>query len=160
MDYDRAVMNGPWMIGPNYLTVRMWDKDFDPYNHEVASTVVWARLLEIPIQYFHQDVVMKIGRRIGISIRIDEATRTVARSDYARVCVQVDLTKPLLSKFSINGKKYFVQYEGLEKICLNCGTYSERGRVPALRCMSQWKRRKWTRRWSLRKSNLKKYTGN
>ncbi|CAL1383338.1 unnamed protein product [Linum trigynum] len=127
MDYDREVMNGPWMIGPNYLTVHMWDKDFDPYNHEVASTVAWARLLEIPIQYFHQDAVMKIGRRIGIPIRIDEATRTVARSDYARVCVQVDLTKPLLSKFSINGKKYFVQYEGLEKICLNCGTYSERG---------------------------------
>ncbi|CAL1359605.1 unnamed protein product [Linum trigynum] len=127
LDYDRAVTNGPWMIGQNYLSVHMWDSDFDPYNHEVSSTLIWARLLEIPIQYFHEDVVMRIGRRIGRPIRIDEATRTAARSDYARVCVQVDLTKPLLSKFSIKGKRYFIQYEGLEKICLNCGTYAERG---------------------------------
>ncbi|CAL1354351.1 unnamed protein product [Linum trigynum] len=50
LDYDRAVMNGPWMIGPNYLSVHLWDKDFDPYNHEVSSMLVWARLLDIPIQ--------------------------------------------------------------------------------------------------------------
>ncbi|CAI0560738.1 unnamed protein product [Linum tenue] len=127
LDYERAVTNGPWMIGPNYLTVHMWERDFDPYNHEVSSTLVWGRLLDIPVHYFHREAVMKIFRRIGKPLRIDEATRTVARSDYARVCVQVDLTKPLLSKFSINGKKYFIQYEGLEKICLNCGTYAERG---------------------------------
>ncbi|CAL1410373.1 unnamed protein product [Linum trigynum] len=126
MDYDRAVTNGPWMIGPNYLSVHMWDKNFDPYNHEISSTLVWARLLDILIHYFHQEAMMKIGRRIGRPIRIDEATRTAARSDYARVCVQVDLTRPLLSKFSIRGKKYFIQYEGLENICLNCGTYAEK----------------------------------
>ncbi|CAI0376389.1 unnamed protein product [Linum tenue] len=127
LDYDRAITNGPWMIGQNYLSVHMWDRDFDLYNHEISSTLVWARLLDIPIQYFHEDAVMRIGCRIGKPVRIDEATRTAARSDYARVCVQVDLTKPLLSKFSIKGKRYFIQYEGLEKICLKCGTYTERG---------------------------------
>ncbi|CAI0540742.1 unnamed protein product, partial [Linum tenue] len=65
--------------------------------------------------------------KIGKPIRIDEATRTATRSDYARVCVQVDLTKPLLSQFSFNGETYYIQYEGLEKICLHCGTYSEKG---------------------------------
>ncbi|CAL1396935.1 unnamed protein product [Linum trigynum] len=130
LDYERAITGGPWMIGQSYLTVHMWDKYFDPYDHEISSTVVWARLLELPIQYFHQEAMMKIGRRMGKPIRIDAATRTKARSDYARVCVQVDLTKPLLSQFTINGKKYFIQYEGLDKICLNCGTYSELGACP------------------------------
>ncbi|CAL1397396.1 unnamed protein product [Linum trigynum] len=130
LDYERAITGGPWMIGPSYLTVHMWDKYFDPYEHEISSTVVWARLLDLPIHYFHHEAVMKIGRRMGKPIRIDAATRTKARSDYARVCVQVDLTKPLLSQFTINGKKYFIQYEGLEKICLSCGTYSEHGACP------------------------------
>ncbi|CAI0382882.1 unnamed protein product [Linum tenue] len=118
------------MIGPSYLTVHMWDKHFNPYEHEISSTVVWARLLDLPIHYFHQEAVMKIGRRMGKPIRIDAATRTKARSDYARVCVQVDLTKPLLSQFTIYGKKYFIQYEGLDKICLSCGTYTEIGACP------------------------------
>ncbi|CAL1375007.1 unnamed protein product [Linum trigynum] len=71
---------------------------------------------------------MRIGERIGKPLRVDHATSSGARSDYARVCVQVDITKPLLSQFTIHGKTYFVQYEGLEKICLKCGTYFERAR--------------------------------
>ncbi|CAL1355059.1 unnamed protein product [Linum trigynum] len=128
VDYDRAVTGGPWMVGDNYLTVHPWTDDFDPYNHEISSTLVWTRLLEMSIQYFHPVAVMKIGQRIGKPIRVDHATSIGARSDYARVCVQVDITKPLLSQFTIHGKKYFIQYEGLENICLQCGTYFARSR--------------------------------
>ncbi|CAL1371131.1 unnamed protein product [Linum trigynum] len=132
VDYERAVTGGPWMVGDNYLTVHQWTEDFNPYEHEISSTLVWARLLEIPIQYFHPVAVMKIGTRIGKPIRVDQATSTGARSDYARVCVQVDLTKPLLSQFILRGKTYFIQYERLENICLQCGTYYERGRCSCM----------------------------
>ncbi|CAL1354905.1 unnamed protein product [Linum trigynum] len=127
IDYERAVTGVPWMVGDNYLTVHPWTKDFNPYEHEISSTLVWARLLEIPIHYFHPVAVKKIGQRIGKPIRVDQATSTGARIDYARVCVKVDLTKPLLSKFSLHGKKYFIQYKGLENIYLKCGTYVTRG---------------------------------
>ncbi|CAI0538255.1 unnamed protein product [Linum tenue] len=50
-------------------------------------------------------------------MQVDRATEEGARGEYARVCVQVDLTKPLLSKFKIDGNKYFIQYEELEKVC-------------------------------------------
>ncbi|CAL1370145.1 unnamed protein product [Linum trigynum] len=125
IDYERALTGGPWLVGDNYLTVHPWTKDFNPYEHEISSTLVWARLLELPIHYFHPVAVMRIGERIGKPMRVDHATLSGARSDYARVCVQVDLTRPLLSQFTIHGKKYFIQYEGLDKICLQCGTYFE-----------------------------------
>ncbi|CAI0424058.1 unnamed protein product [Linum tenue] len=127
IDYERALTGGPWMMGENYLMVHMWDRHFNPYEHEISSTLVWARLLEIPIHFFHPEAVMKIGRRIGKPIRVDPATRTGAQSYYARVCVQVDLTKPLLSHFRIDGKKYFIQFEGLERIYLQCGKYETYG---------------------------------
>ncbi|CAI0399594.1 unnamed protein product [Linum tenue] len=104
--------------------------NLNPYEHEISSTLVWARLLVIPAQYFNTDAVMKIGKRIGRPLRVDQATSTGARLDYARVCVEVDLAKPLLSQFRIHGVKYFIQYEGLEKICLNCGKYFERSGCP------------------------------
>ncbi|CAI0391139.1 unnamed protein product [Linum tenue] len=110
IDYERALTRGTWMMGENYLTMHIWDRHFNPYEHEISSTLVWARLLEIPIHFFHPEGVMKIGRRIGKPIRVDQATPAGARSDYARVCVQVDLTKPLMSQFRIHGKKYFIQY--------------------------------------------------
>ncbi|CAI0431479.1 unnamed protein product [Linum tenue] len=116
------------MVGDNYLTVHPWSPEFNAYSHQISSTLVWAMLLDIPIHYFHPDAVMKIGARIGKPVCIDHATKTGARRNYARVCVQVDLTKPLLSQFRIKGSKYFIQYEGLEKICLNCGMYTEHTR--------------------------------
>ncbi|CAL1407317.1 unnamed protein product [Linum trigynum] len=91
------------MIGENYLTVHMWDKDFNPYNHEILSTLVWARLLDLHVHYFHPDAMTKIAQRIGNLLQVDHAMSTGAILDYARVCVQVDLTKPLLSQFKIHG---------------------------------------------------------
>ncbi|CAN0906575.1 hypothetical protein LINGRAHAP2_LOCUS24338 [Linum grandiflorum] len=46
-----------------------------------------------------------------------------ARGKYARVCVEVDLTKPLLPKYKIEGIPYLIVYEGFHKICTNCGVY-------------------------------------
>jgi len=37
------------------------------------------------------------------------------------MCVEVDLTKPLLSKFRLNGRVWGIQYEGLKMICFKCG---------------------------------------
>ncbi|CAL1370307.1 unnamed protein product [Linum trigynum] len=96
MDYERAITGGPWLVGDKYLTVHQWTPEFNPYEHAISSTLVWARLLEIPIHYFHPVAVMRIGGRIGKPIHVDHATSMGARSDYARVCAQVDITKSLL----------------------------------------------------------------
>lgn len=35
--------------------------------------------------------------------------------------LEVDVTKPLLSKFRLNGRVWGIQYEGLRQICFKCG---------------------------------------
>ncbi|XP_057760276.1 uncharacterized protein LOC130980633 [Arachis stenosperma] len=40
---------------------------------------------------------------------------------FARLCVEVDLTKPLLGVYMINGKLYQIEYEGIHQICFLCG---------------------------------------
>ncbi|CAI0393624.1 unnamed protein product [Linum tenue] len=92
------------MIGDRYLMVHVWDKHFDPDSKEISSTLVWARLLELPIHFFHKEAVMRIGKRIGKPVRVDKATEEGARGEYARICVQVDLTKPLLSNSALMGR--------------------------------------------------------
>ncbi|CAN0901138.1 hypothetical protein LINGRAHAP2_LOCUS21245 [Linum grandiflorum] len=74
--------------------------------------------------------VMRIASKIGTPVRVDRATKEGARAKYARVCVEVDLTRPLLSKYRIEGVRYFIGYEGLKDLCTNCGKYG----APALRC--------------------------
>lgn len=45
------------------------------------------------------------------------------RGKYARICVEVDLDKPLLPMFEIKNHIYKVEYEGLHLLCLACGKY-------------------------------------
>ncbi|MCI03281.1 zinc ion binding/nucleic acid binding protein, partial [Trifolium medium] len=55
--------------------------------------------------------------------KVDKNTLTHERGKYARLCVQVNLTKPLLGMFTIKGRKYNVEYEGLHMLCLTCGKF-------------------------------------
>lgn len=45
------------------------------------------------------------------------------RGKYARVCVEIDLNKPVLGRVGLCGVWYNVEYEGLHLLCSNCGCY-------------------------------------
>ncbi|CAN1138858.1 hypothetical protein LINPERHAP2_LOCUS10929 [Linum perenne] len=57
---------------------------------------------------------------------MDLATAEGARARYARVCVEVDLSKPLLRKYMIGDRVFYVEYESLENICHSCGIYGHK----------------------------------
>ncbi|CAL1394140.1 unnamed protein product [Linum trigynum] len=122
-DYELAAYGGPWMLGDIYLAVHRWYKGFNPWTSEVKSTMVWVQLPDLPVEFINAEAVMLIGGMIGRPVRVDRATDLGARAKYARVCVEIDLTRPLLSQYKVEGIKYLIQYEGLENICGNCGKY-------------------------------------
>ncbi|CAN1187053.1 hypothetical protein LINPERHAP2_LOCUS38500 [Linum perenne] len=94
--------------------------------------MMWVRLPKFPIQFFNHVAVELIGNHIGKTIRLDLATAEGARARYARVCVEIDLSKPLLGKYSIEDTVYYVEYEPLDNICYSCGLYrhKEEGCLP------------------------------
>ncbi|CAN1120568.1 hypothetical protein LINPERHAP2_LOCUS272 [Linum perenne] len=70
--------------------------------------------------------VSRIGNCIGRTVKLDLATSEGARARYARVCVEVDVSKPLLGKYMIENRTFFVEYESLENICATCGFYGHK----------------------------------
>ncbi|CAN1179209.1 hypothetical protein LINPERHAP2_LOCUS34079 [Linum perenne] len=70
--------------------------------------------------------VERIGNHIGRTVRLDLATSEGARARYARLCVEVDLTKPLLGKYMVDGRVFLIEYESLDNICFSCGMYGHK----------------------------------
>lgn len=64
---------------------------------------------------------MKIGEKIGKVVKIDRHTEAMSGGQHIRLCVEVDISKPLLSKFRLNRRVWMIQYEGLRQICFKCG---------------------------------------
>jgi hypothetical protein len=122
-DHYRALIDGPWMIYDNYLVVREWSPNFHPFGEVIEKVAVWVRFSGLPIEYYDKKMLHFIGNRIGRTVKVDRTTTTQTRGKYARLCVEVDLTKPLLAMFQIKDRYYKVEYEGLHMLCLACGTF-------------------------------------
>ncbi|CAN1120788.1 hypothetical protein LINPERPRIM_LOCUS936 [Linum perenne] len=124
-DYQRAAFNGPWKIFDYYITVAQWTPDFNE-EEPLSKILTWVRLPQLPIHFFNTTAVTRIGNHIGRTIRLDLATTEGARARYARVCVEVDVSKPLLGKYMIGDRVFHVVYESLENLCHSCGMYGHK----------------------------------
>ncbi|CAN1189436.1 hypothetical protein LINPERHAP2_LOCUS39906, partial [Linum perenne] len=124
-DYKRAAFNGPWKIFDYYISVSKWTPAFNE-QEPIKKILTWVRLSKLPIHFFNHLVVSRIGNCIGKTVRIDLATTEGARARYARVCVEVDISKPLLGKYMIEDRTFYVEYESLDNICFSCGFYGHK----------------------------------
>ena len=69
---------------------------------------------------------MTVGSKIGKPVHIDDAASTVSRGHYARICVEIDLLKPLVTKFKLRRKVKKLEYEGFYLVYFGCGLYGHR----------------------------------
>ncbi|KAI9113491.1 hypothetical protein K1719_015418 [Acacia pycnantha] len=137
MDYQNALLTGPWMVYGHYLTVQPWTPSFKPHDHVINQVIGWIRLPKLPARYYHKSVIRSIGNVFGEVIRVDYNTDSGDRGKFARIAVSLDLTKPLTSKIPVDGELIYVEYEGLPTICFHCGRYGHlQGTCPALRSSS------------------------
>ncbi|XP_031124199.1 uncharacterized protein LOC116026910 [Ipomoea triloba] len=125
-DLDFARFEGPWIIMGHYLVVQEWTPNFDPTENKTEKLTVWLWLPAIPIEYFDEDFLKKIGKQIGRPIKIDDTTSLVSKGKFARVCVEIDVTKPLVAKFNFLQKLWPIKYDGIHLVCFKCGLYGHR----------------------------------
>ncbi|KAL6205272.1 hypothetical protein ACLB2K_022534 [Fragaria x ananassa] len=105
------------------LIVRKWSPDFDPMTDVIGSMALWVRICGLPVKYFKSYAVEKIGKILGNVVRVDPITIGQARGKFARVCVEVDLGKPLKPFVEVESVAYNVIYEGISMICFECGCF-------------------------------------
>lgn len=122
-DYDFAKYGGPWMIMEHYLIVKEWRPDFEPHKNTTEKVLVRVRFPDLPLEYYDSSILFRIGEKIGKPIRIDSATSLISKGNFARLCVEVDITKPLLAKFWLRKKVRTIEYEGIHMVCFKCGIY-------------------------------------
>ena len=82
---------------------------------------VWVRLPELPIEFYDASVLKEIGSVIGPVLRVDSYTASETRGGYARLCVQLDLEKPLINSIRVGRLVQRVLYEGISSLCFCCG---------------------------------------
>ena len=120
-DLDSVLEKGPWFIGGHFLSIRPWEPFFKLGKANVSSIVVWVRLHHLPMELYKAEVLKQIGEAVDKVLRIDAHTALEARGKYARLCIQVDINKPLINAVLIGRFEQQVVYEGIHKLCFGYG---------------------------------------
>jgi len=127
-DKEKVITGGPWLIFDHCLAVTHWSPEFASPNAKVDKTIVWVRFPGLNLVYYDESFLLAMASALGRPIKVDTNTLKIERGKFARVCVEIDLTVPVVGKIWVNGHWYKVQYEGLHLICTNCGCYGHLGR--------------------------------
>lgn len=126
-DYAMALFNGPWMIGDHYLYVQRWRPNFSADIAHIDRLPVWVRFPILLVEYYTTSLLYRVGNKIRKTLKVDLAMLTASRGKFARVCMDVDLNRPLKAGYMLKRRMRKVQYEGLHTLCFKCGRYGHDG---------------------------------
>ncbi|CAL1406877.1 unnamed protein product [Linum trigynum] len=120
-DYLRALTGGPWVILDHYLVVHQWSPNFRTSDKPHRSVVAWVQFPELPVHYYHREVLFAIGNLVGRTVKLDYHTENLERGKFARIAIELDMSKPLPTRIRLDGAWQGVLYENLPTICYACG---------------------------------------
>ncbi|CAI0466370.1 unnamed protein product [Linum tenue] len=82
---------------------------------------VWVQLPAFPVHFYHREVLFSVGNMIGRTIKLDYHTLHQQRAKFARIAVEVDLSKALVTRIRLDGAWQYLEYENLSVLCFECG---------------------------------------
>jgi len=106
------------------LRLSKWTKDFNRYSQRQIHDSIWIRLIELPQEYWRERTLKEIANAIGTPIDLDGPTHSRAFGHYARILVDIDLSKRVFDEIMAEREGYVfkveVQYERRPLFCHHC----------------------------------------
>ncbi|KAL0281751.1 UNVERIFIED_CONTAM: hypothetical protein Sradi_7290600 [Sesamum radiatum] len=100
-DYSRLWLRRIWFLNGFPMRVLKWSPTFST-AHESPIVPIWASFPELPAHLFKKDVLFSLAKFIGTPLQIADSTFNQSNLSKARVCIEIDLLKPLVEEIDIN----------------------------------------------------------
>ncbi|XP_057803432.1 uncharacterized protein LOC131018743 [Salvia miltiorrhiza] len=123
-DLAKAKSKAFWKLKTGILKIREWVPLFNPYKETAALSQVWLQIYYLPHELWHPDIISGLARSAGTPIKIDGSTFLGAVGHYARVLIEMDVTKDIVYNLTVNrGSASFeieFVYENIPYFCGIC----------------------------------------
>ncbi|GLJ50143.1 hypothetical protein SUGI_1066960 [Cryptomeria japonica] len=120
---NRVLHQENWFVGDNPLYIQPWHSNFDPLPLVVYDSSVWIRLYNLPIEYWGDGSLEKIGQMLGTLLEIDEKIIEEDLYTYARLkIVAVKIIPSHIILITSEGKwRWHMEIEKDIIPCRRCG---------------------------------------
>nr|TKR85033.1 hypothetical protein D5086_0000251720 [Populus alba] len=125
-----AVMEkGPWMFGGKNIILQQWHPRYNFDKSKISTLPVWIRLHGLPFPLWSKQGLSLAASMVGRPLSCDELTYNCTRLEYARLCVEIDASLPVINSFDIECPlsadpiTVTVDYEWKPKHCEQCKVF-------------------------------------
>lgn len=134
--FRRKILDGgPITIFRVPMILQQWHPSLKLEKNQHQALPVWVKLRNFPYALWSASGISAVASPIGKPLHVDMQTEKMRMISYARVCVELKASQPLLESVDVilNGIKWTIQveYEWRPISCLSCGTFGHRCAEPA-----------------------------
>lgn len=124
-DMNLVMSKGPYTIYNMTMFLREWVTGFSLKDDMMRAVPIWVKLPQLPLHLWGSKSLGKIGSALGKPLFTDECTARKLRVSYARILVEVDITKKLKDSILIKDLQAKminqpVEYEWKPLFCEKC----------------------------------------
>ncbi|XP_056698498.1 uncharacterized protein [Spinacia oleracea] len=124
MDMRDNVTSGHFFFDNKPMVVKPWTMDMDMEKEDLKSVPIWIQL-RLNFKYWGEKSMFKIVSQLGTPIKRDSATVSRDKLQFARVLVDMPISKSLPDQISfMNEHNELIQvpvtYEWRPTVCTNC----------------------------------------
>lgn len=125
MDTNRALARTKNKITTSMFRLFRWTPEFE-IGKDSSLAAVWVKMYNLPLHYFNESSITRLGSILGNVVGVHPSTKNLTQQRYAKVCVELDVSQPLLEKLWIGTSKDYgweisLEYEGNHAYCEYCG---------------------------------------
>ncbi|XP_042477728.1 uncharacterized protein LOC122059099 [Macadamia integrifolia] len=89
-------MSSMWKRGPvkvkgQVIRFQRWRPEFSIHDDHTQNKLVWIHYSELPMEYWHERILLSMAKAFGRPVEIDRRTRNATMGSYARILVEVEL---------------------------------------------------------------------
>lgn len=102
-----------------------WTPEFE-VGKDSSMAAVWVKFYNLRLQFYNESSLIRIGSAVGSVLAICPNTINLTQQVYARMCIELDVSKPLLESLFMGTSKeehliVELEYEGNNAYCTHCG---------------------------------------
>ena len=123
------VWNGRlWHVSGLNLVLRRWEPYFDTFSATIHIIDQWFKITRLPLELWEEETLKQLLKDVGHFIKVDDITLNRSKGKFARVCINIDITRPLRGSLFIpipnqpSPLEVPISYEGLHEVCALCGS--------------------------------------
>jgi hypothetical protein len=114
-DMRKVLAQGVVNLKLGILRFFSWTSDFKAQSQTQTHAQIWNRLMHFSQEYWSNQTLLEIASGVGNPLIIDEATKSRLFRLYARVLVDVDMSRKLFDSVLVEREGYIfpveIQYE-------------------------------------------------